>query len=198
MDPFQKYKKWTQDPNKIQDFLNQISTGRDIPIEITHDSFLFSVAQGIFWLSTERLTQYITFLKRRERRVCTLVLCSLTTVTFCIDPPVRIVTKSPKVEPLLIFSISLSTGNITLTILSCSESDWVWTCLTWGAPPAAGATAVVEGPGGPFPPPVIPSTSIPAPTGKLSLQLLSFWYMHRDSVSDPRWSQCGILQLTSI
>ncbi len=31
-------------------------------IEITHDPFLFSIAQGIFWLSPrETLTQYITF-----------------------------------------------------------------------------------------------------------------------------------------
>jgi hypothetical protein len=36
------------------------------------------------------------------------VLCSLATMFFCIDPSVRIVTKSPKVEPLLIFSISLA------------------------------------------------------------------------------------------
>jgi hypothetical protein len=36
--------------------------------------------------------------------VCTLVLCSLATVLSCIDPSVRIVTNSPKVEPLLIFS----------------------------------------------------------------------------------------------
>jgi hypothetical protein len=40
--------------------------------------------------------------------VCNLVLCSLATVTSCIDASVRIVTKSPKVEPLLIFSISLT------------------------------------------------------------------------------------------
>ncbi len=39
--------------------------------------------------------------------VCTLVLGSLATVTSCIDPSERIVTKSPKVEPLLIFSIFL-------------------------------------------------------------------------------------------
>jgi hypothetical protein len=31
-------------------------------VEITHDPFLFSVAQGIFWLSSERLSRsmYIT------------------------------------------------------------------------------------------------------------------------------------------
>ncbi len=42
-----------------------------------------------------------------QGRVCTLVLSSLATVASCIDPSVRIATKSPKVEPLLIFSISL-------------------------------------------------------------------------------------------
>jgi hypothetical protein len=35
------------------------------------------------------------------------VLCGLATVLFCIDPSVRIVTKSPKAGPLVIFSISL-------------------------------------------------------------------------------------------
>jgi hypothetical protein len=39
--------------------------------------------------------------------VCNLLLGSLATETSCIDPSVRIVTKSPKVGPLLIFSISL-------------------------------------------------------------------------------------------
>ena len=39
--------------------------------------------------------------------VFTLVLCSLATVTSCIDASVRIVTKSPKVGPLLIVSITL-------------------------------------------------------------------------------------------
>ncbi len=64
----------------------------------THDPLLCSVAQGIFWLSTERLSHSTSHLK--ERGVFTLELCSLATVTFCIDAPVRIVTKSPKVEPL--------------------------------------------------------------------------------------------------
>ncbi len=35
------------------------------------------------------------------------VICSLATVLSCIDPSVRTVAKSPKVRPLLIFSISL-------------------------------------------------------------------------------------------
>jgi hypothetical protein len=54
--------------------------------------------------------------KRGEMGVCTLVLCTgiLANVLSSIDPSLRIVTKSPKVRPLLIFSISLNvnyTGN---------------------------------------------------------------------------------------
>jgi hypothetical protein len=46
-----------------------------------------------------------------QREVCTFVLCSLATVLFCmfcIDPFMRMVTKSPKIGPLLIFSMSLT------------------------------------------------------------------------------------------
>jgi hypothetical protein len=50
----------------------------------------------------ETLTQYITL-----KKVESLVVSSLATVTSCIYLSVRIVTKSPKVGPLLIFSISL-------------------------------------------------------------------------------------------
>jgi hypothetical protein len=46
--------------------------------------------------------EYITFKRRGERGVC-----SLATLMSCIDASVRIVTKSPKEGPLLIFSISL-------------------------------------------------------------------------------------------
>ncbi len=57
----------------------------------------------------ETLTQYITFKRGGERGVYTgtLVLCCLAIMTSCIDASVRIVTKSPKVGPLLIFSNSL-------------------------------------------------------------------------------------------
>ncbi len=61
-----------------------------------HDPLLFCVAQGIFWLSTERLSRSTLHLKEGERGVWgvfTLVLCSLATVTSCIDASVRIVTK---------------------------------------------------------------------------------------------------------
>ncbi len=47
-------------------------------------------------------------------KIWTLVLCSLATLLSCIDPSVRIVTKSPKVVrvgPLLIFSIYLTCSN---------------------------------------------------------------------------------------
>ncbi len=55
--------------------------------EITHNTtLLFSVAQGIFWLST--LSRSTLHLKKRgeERGVCTLVLFSLVTVMSWIDP----------------------------------------------------------------------------------------------------------------
>ncbi len=51
----------------------------------------------------ETLTQYPT-LHLKERGGCTLVLCSLANVMSCMDLSVRIVSKSPKVGPLLIFS----------------------------------------------------------------------------------------------
>jgi hypothetical protein len=55
----------------------------------------------------ETLTQYIT-LTRGERGDCTAILYSVVfTLTSCIVPCVRLVTKSPKVRPLLICSISL-------------------------------------------------------------------------------------------
>jgi hypothetical protein len=77
-------------------------------IEITHDPLLFSVAQGIFCLSSERLSRStLHLIEGGERGVCTLALCSLANVTVSIDPSVKIVTKSPKVVLLLIFSISL-------------------------------------------------------------------------------------------
>ncbi len=44
--------------------------------------------QNIFTVHRETLTQYIT----GERGVCTLVLCSIATVTSCMDASVRIVT----------------------------------------------------------------------------------------------------------
>ncbi len=75
--------------------------------EITHHLLHFSVVQGIFLLSTERLSRSTLHFKEGERGVCSLVLCSLVTVASCIDASVQIVTKSPKVGPLLIFSISL-------------------------------------------------------------------------------------------
>ncbi len=77
--------------------------------EVTHDPLLFSVAQGIIWLSTERLSRSTLHLKEGEMGVCTHLHCSLAaTVTSCIDVSVRIETTSPKVGPLLIFSFSLS------------------------------------------------------------------------------------------
>jgi hypothetical protein len=55
----------------------------------------------------ETLTQYITFNRggRRESVLCYSVV--LQPYMSCLDPSERTVTKSPKVGPLLIFSISL-------------------------------------------------------------------------------------------
>ncbi len=86
---------------------NLVSPTIEYRSEITHDPLLFNVAQEIFWLSSERLSRSTLRLKEGEREICPLVLCSLSTVTSCIDASVRIVTKSPKVGTLLIFSISL-------------------------------------------------------------------------------------------
>ncbi len=75
---------------------------------MTHDPRLFSVAlRNILTVHRETLTQYITFKRGGEREVCTLVLGSLATGTSCIDASVRLVSKPPKVGPLLIFYISL-------------------------------------------------------------------------------------------
>ncbi len=75
-------------------------------------TLLFSVAQGIFWLSTERLSRSTLDLKEEGTGSLYSCIRSLATVTSYIDLSVRIVTKSPKVGPLLIFSISLVSQNM--------------------------------------------------------------------------------------
>jgi hypothetical protein len=64
------------------------------------DPLLFSVVQEILLLFTERLSRSTLHLVKGgahgERVVCTPVLCSFATVLSCIDPSVRMVTKSPK------------------------------------------------------------------------------------------------------
>ncbi len=82
----------------------------EICIDYTYDVLLFSVVQrNILNVLRETLSQYIIFNRGGggERGVCTLVIFSLATVMSCIGPSVRIGTKSPKVGPLLVFSISL-------------------------------------------------------------------------------------------
>jgi hypothetical protein len=74
--------------------------------------------------------------KRRERGVCTLELCSLATVTSCIDASVRIVTKSPKVGPLLIFSISLDSSLRTGGIIPFFPSKFgIFVLISWNILP---------------------------------------------------------------
>jgi hypothetical protein len=91
-------------------------------IEITLDLLLFSVVQGIFWLSSEGLSRSTLHLIEGERRVCTLVL--LYSVLL-------------KVEPLLIFFISLVELHFSFKrdvrpthwSLSLSSSLSVWALL---------------------------------------------------------------------
>jgi hypothetical protein len=64
-------------------------------IEITPFSFVLHKEYDFDCI--ERLSR--SALHRGDRGVCIFVLCSLATVLFCIDPSVRIVTKSPKVGP---------------------------------------------------------------------------------------------------
>ncbi len=57
----------------------------------------------------ETLTQYITYKRAGEGSLYSQNLCSLATVTSCIDGSVRIITKSPKVTrwDLYLYSPSL-------------------------------------------------------------------------------------------
>ncbi len=81
--------------------------------EITHNHLLFSVAQGIFWLSTERLSRNTFHLKEGgERGSCN---CDILHRRLGADS----VTKSPKAGPLLIFSISLESTE------RCISRGWI-------------------------------------------------------------------------
>ncbi len=83
--------------------------------------FSLVLRKDILTVHRVTLTQYGTLhLKEGERWVCTLVLCSLATVTSWIDPSVQIVTKSPKIGPLFLFSISL-----IHRYLKISSSRWL-------------------------------------------------------------------------
>ncbi len=79
--------------------------------------------------------------KRGERGVCTLVLCRLATVTSCIDASVLILTKSPKVGPLLMFAYYGT---------QCCSSGPEWICRvsfwkSWIRPSSPGATVAQTG-----------------------------------------------------
>ncbi len=76
--------------------------------DYTYDPLLFSVAQGVFLLSSERLSRSTLHLLEGgdgSLYSCTLQTCNR--VLSCIDLSVRIVTKSPNVRSLFVFSISL-------------------------------------------------------------------------------------------
>ncbi len=95
--------------------------------EIIHDPLLFSVAQGIFWLSTERLSRSTIHLKEGREGSLHSWLCSLATMmSWCNDPSVQIVTKSPKVGPFLIFSISLVQIYYGFGIWIWNTAHWIW------------------------------------------------------------------------
>ncbi len=78
-------------------------------IEITQDSLLFSVAQAIFLLSSERLSRStLHLIEGGEGSLYTPVLCGLATVLSCIGPSVRNATKSPEVGSLHTYILHLS------------------------------------------------------------------------------------------
>ncbi len=66
--------------------------------------FSLVLRKEYFTVHRETLTQYSTFKRGGEGSLFSCILYSLATVMPCINALVRIVTKSPKVRPLLIFS----------------------------------------------------------------------------------------------
>ncbi len=94
--------------------------------EIYRDYLLFSVAQGIFWLSTERLSRSTLYLNEGGEGTM-YPFCSLATLMSSIDFSV---TKSPKVGPLLIFSMSLCLINAFQTKEAAVSRGWkVYSCF---------------------------------------------------------------------
>jgi hypothetical protein len=77
--------------------------------EITHDPLLFNVAQ--------HAVHHIYKRGGEGSLYGTHVLCSLATVTSCIDASVRIVTKSPKVGTLRTYILHLSVCVLRYSVL---------------------------------------------------------------------------------
>ncbi len=78
---------------------------------ITHDPLLFSVAQGIFWLSSERLSRSTLHLTEGgEESLYSCTYSCIATVTSCIETSVRIVTGNLPVQIYLISSRSCEWG----------------------------------------------------------------------------------------
>jgi hypothetical protein len=107
--------------------------GPDRYIKITHDPLLFIIARGIFcfWLASEKLSCSTEHWKEGGEGSLYSRSCSLAIVLSCIDPFVRIVTKSPKVGPLLIFSISPGSDNDLILYynqdyVSANPTVWQW------------------------------------------------------------------------
>jgi hypothetical protein len=93
------------DPNNVTNCSHHFSELIQANPDITHGLLLFSVAQGIFWLSSKRISHSTLHLTEWERGVFILVLYVLATVMSCIDPSARTVKKSPTEGPILLYSI---------------------------------------------------------------------------------------------
>ncbi len=85
--------------------------------EITSDPLLFSVAQGIFWLSSERLSR--STLHLIEGGEGSLYSCTVLRSLATVMPFVRIVTKSPKVGGTSTYIFHLSES--FQRAVSCTE-----------------------------------------------------------------------------
>jgi hypothetical protein len=80
--------------------LIRYGTGTSRDIQRLPTTFFSLVLRKEYFGCPQRDSHAVHYIyKRKEREVCALVLCSLATVTSCIDPSVMIVTKSPKVGP---------------------------------------------------------------------------------------------------
>ncbi len=77
------------------------------------------------YLDCPQIDSHAVHLKEGGEGSLTLVLSSLATMTSCIDLSVRIVTKSPKVGSLLIFSISLIHWD-RYTRATADRENWNW------------------------------------------------------------------------
>ncbi len=145
--------------------------------------FSLVLRKNILTVHRETLTQNITF---KRRGTSTLVLSVLATVISCMDPSVRMVTKSPKVGPLPVFSKSLGIIYNHILLLQCEKrlrmsrrgwcGCWWWWCCWWGR----GAPGVRAGTPPPSSPPSA-ATDAPARRSSWTCQWLSYMLTGRKS-----------------